>query len=224
MGLFAYVYRRTTAQILKEVELGSFEDNERMVKFDVAFANFYIDAYHAYSSGLQISKSWHFAFTKTEEPLTILQHVMLGINTHINLDLALAVNAVMSGEELLEIERDFNRVNRILSEIVNEMQDRLGRVSPLLFLLDMVGENSDEKIINFSMAKARGVSWSNSNLLWSLGIEHQQEAIKEMDLVVLKLGEIISSPKSKIVGFLLSVIGRFEEKNIGKVITTLREN
>ncbi|SHJ94028.1 DUF5995 family protein [Pseudozobellia thermophila] len=224
MGLFAYVYRRTTAQILKEVELGNFEDNDRMVKFDVEFANFYLDAYHAYSNGLEVSRSWDFAFKNAKEPLTILQHVMLGINTHINLDLAMAVSTVMRERELAEIENDYNTVNRILSDIVNEMQDRLGRVSPLLFMLDWAGKNSDEKIIDFSMAKAREVSWGNANLLWGLGIEHQGEAIKNIDGVVLKLSEFIKAPQSKIIGFLLSLIGRFEERNIGKVIATLRED
>ncbi|MDO6519516.1 DUF5995 family protein [Zobellia uliginosa] len=224
MGLFAYVYRRTTAQILKEVELGNFEDNDRMVKFDVEFANFYLDAYRAYTNGLEVSRSWDFAFKNTIEPLTILQHVMLGINTHINLDLAMAVSTVMRERELAEIENDYNTVNRILSDIVNEMQDRLGRVSPLLFMLDWAGKNSDEKIIDFSMAKAREVSWGNANLLWGLGVEHQGEAIKNIDAVVLKLSEFIKTPQSKIIDLLLSLIGRFEERNIGKVIATLRED
>ncbi|SDE74174.1 hypothetical protein SAMN04487992_103202 [Cellulophaga baltica] len=30
LGLFAYLYRRTTAEILKEVERGSFEDNAQL--------------------------------------------------------------------------------------------------------------------------------------------------------------------------------------------------
>ncbi len=218
------MYRRTTAQILKEVELGSFEDNERMEKFDVEFANFYLDAYNGYIKNTEVSKSWSFAFLLEKEPLTILQHIMIGINTHINLDLALAVSVVMNGKEVSEIENDFNKVNRILSDIVNEMQDRLSRVSRLLFLLDLAGENSDEKIINFSMGRAREVSWRNANLLWSLGVDHQGEAIDTMDLVVLKLGECIKSPKSKVIGFVLKCIGRFEEKNVGKVISTLREN
>ncbi|WP_317171428.1 DUF5995 family protein [Zobellia roscoffensis] len=224
IGYFAFLYRRVTAEILNEVQLGNFEDNARMETFDVAFANYYIDAYNGYTTNQPISKSWQFAFDAKNDPLTILQHIMLGINTHINLDLGLAASAVMQGKEIIDIENDFNTVNTILGNIVNEMQDRLSRVSPLLFLLDLAGENSDEKIINFSMGRAREVSWRNANLLWSLGVDHQGEAIDTMDLVVLKLGECIKSPKSKVIGFVLKCIGRFEEKNVGKVISTLREN
>lgn len=223
LGLFAYVYRRTTAQILKEVQLENFEDNERMEKLDVEFANLYLDAYQDYQNNREISKSWKFAFINKDEPLTILQHIMMGINTHINLDLGIAVSTVMNGKELSEIENDFNRINNILSDIVNEIQDRISRVSRLLFLLDLAGKNSDEKVIDFSMRKARELSWNNANLLWTLGIDYQDETINNIDLVVLKLSEFIKSPKSKIVGFMLNIIRRFEEKNVGKVISKLRE-
>ncbi|SIQ63760.1 hypothetical protein SAMN05421797_102306 [Maribacter ulvicola] len=224
IGYFAFLYRRVTAEILKEVQLGNFEDNPRMETFDVAFANYYIDAYNGYTTNQPISASWQFAFSSKNEPLTILQHIMLGINTHINLDLGLAASAVMKGQEISAIENDFNKVNHILGNIVNEMQDRLSRVSPLLFLLDIVGKNTDEEIINFSLGKARELSWINANLLWGLGSGHQDTAIQQMDITVLKIGEFIKSPKSKIVTYALQFLGKFEEKNVGTVISRLRED
>lgn len=204
--------------------LGNFEDNARMEIFDVAFANYYIDAYNGYTRQTPISKSWQFAFSAKNKPLTILQHIMLGINTHINLDLGLAASAVMQGKQISDIENDFNIVNNILSNIVNEMQDRLSRVSPLLFILDIAGKNTDEEIINFSLGKARALSWYNANLLWGLGVGHQDDAIRNMDLTVLRLGEFIKSPKSTFITYTLKFIGKFEEKNVGKVISKLRED
>ena len=110
IGYFAYLYRRVTAEIQKEIILGNFEDNARMEIFDVAFANYYLDAYNGYKKQTPISKSWQFAFGSKDEPLTILQHIMLGINTHINLDLGLAASMVMQDRDILEIEKDFNIV------------------------------------------------------------------------------------------------------------------
>ncbi|WP_437369210.1 DUF5995 family protein [Maribacter litoralis] len=224
IGYFAYLYRRVTAEIQNEIVLGNFEDNARMEIFDVAFANYYIDAYNGYTRQTPISKSWQFAFSAKNEPLTILQHIMLGINTHINLDLGLAASAVMQGKQISDIENDFNIVNNILGNIVNEMQDRLSRVSPLLFILDIAGKNTDEEIINFSLGKARALSWYNANLLWGLGVGHQDDAIRNMDLTVLRLGEFIKSPKSTFITYTLKFIGKFEEKNVGKVISKLRED
>lgn len=222
IGYFAYLYRRVTAEIQNEIVLANFEDNARMEIFDVAFANFYIDAYNGYTRQTPISKSWQFAFSAKNEPLTILQHIMLGINTHINLDLGLAASTVMQEQQIADIENDFNIVNTILGNIVNEMQDRLSRVSPLLFLLDLAGKNTDEEIINFSLGKARALSWYNANLLWGLGVGHQDDAIRNMDLTVLRLGEFIKSPKSTFITYTLNFIGKFEEKNVGKVISKLR--
>ena len=224
LGFFAYLYRRVTAEILNEVQLGNFEDNDRMETFDVAFANYYLDAYGGHLNNLKISKSWDFAFKSKNEPLTILQHILLGINTHINLDLGLAASAAMQEQEIVDIQNDFNKVNTILFNMVNEMQDRLSRVSPMLFLLDLVGKNSDEKVINFSLQKARELSWYNANLLWGLGTGHQDDAINQMDLAVLGLGRVITSPKSKIVSFILRMVGRFEEKDVGTVISKLRQD
>lgn len=224
IGYFAYLYRRVTAEIQNEIVLGNFEDNARMEIFDVAFANYYIDAYNGYKKQAPISKSWQFAFGSKDEPLTILQHIMLGINTHINLDLGLAASMVMQQTDILEIENDFNTVNTILGNIVNEMQERLSRVSPLLFLLDLAGKNTDEEIINFSLGKARALSWYNANLLWGLGVGHQDDAIRNMDLAVLQLGEFIKSPKSTFITYTLKFIGKFEEKNVGKVISRLRDD
>lgn len=44
LGVFAYVYRRTTAEIEHAINIGRFDDNARMEKMDVTFANFYIKA------------------------------------------------------------------------------------------------------------------------------------------------------------------------------------
>lgn len=222
LGLFAYVYRRTTAEILKEIQLGNFENNELLEQLDVAFANLYLEAYEQYQNNVPISKSWLFAFTCKDESLTILQHVMMGMNAHINLDLAIATSNVMKGKELQDVKNDFDKVNDILFQILNEMQDRLSRVSPILFLLDWAGQNSDEEVIDFSMRKAREQSWNNSNLLWSLGQEHQSGAIDALDLVILKLSDCMKSPKSRVIRFLLKTIAKFESKDVGRVISKLK--
>lgn len=224
LGLFAFVYRRTTAEIFKEIQLKNFEDNKRMEKMDVAFANLYIDAYKGHQNNKKVSNSWEIAFANENERLTILQHIMMGINAHINLDLAIATSSTMFGKELSDIEKDFNKVNDILFNIINEIQDRLSRVSRLLFLLDIIGEKSDEKIIDFSMRKAREQAWNNANLLWTLAPDQQGGAINGIDTVVLQLSKLIESPKSRFIRFILKAIGTFEETEIGVIISKLTKD
>ncbi|GGW44416.1 DUF5995 family protein [Arenibacter certesii] len=224
LGLFAYVYRRTTSEIFKEIQLQNFEDNPRMEKMDVVFANLYLNAYKNYKINNSVPKAWEFAFTNKNEPLTIIQHILLGMNAHINLDLAIATSTSMNGIELAEIKNDFNKINDILFSIVNEFQDRLSSVSYMLFLLDMIGENSDEKIIDFSMRKAREQAWNSTNLLWALGSDKQGDTINGIDSMVLQLSKVIKSPKSRLVRFILKTIGKFEKNEVGAVISKLQEN
>ncbi|XMO86670.1 DUF5995 family protein [Algibacter sp. AS12] len=222
LGLFAYIYRRTTAEIASEIALARFEDNTRLEILDVEFANLYLDAYKAYKNNQNISYAWKFAFINAQEPFTIVQHIMLGMNAHINLDLALATATTMTGLELNDIQKDFNKVNDILFQIVNELQDRLSRVSPLMILLDWVGQNEDEKLIDFSMRKAREQSWNSANLLWSLGETHNANTKRNIDTLVVKLSEIIKTPKTRLVQFLLKMIAKFETKDVGRIISKLK--
>lgn len=220
MGLFAYIYRRTTAEIASEIALGNFEDNDRLEILDVEFANLYLDAYKNFKNNKNVSASWALAFAHVNEPLTIIQHIMLGMNAHINLDLALSTATTMSGNEISDIEKDFDKVNDILFQITNELQSRLSRVSPLLFLLDVLGDNNDEKIIDFSMRMARKQSWNSANLLWSLG--EDKNAVHKLDQLVFKIGERIRTPKTGVVRFVVKVIQKLETKQVSSIISKLK--
>jgi hypothetical protein len=222
LGFFAYLYRRTTAEVLKEVENGSFENGEQLQQMDVAFANLYLDAYNDYKAGKPVSKCWEFSFVNAEEKLSILQHIILGVNAHINLDLGIATAQTMNGKDISDIENDFNKVNDILFNITNEMQDRLSRVSPFVFILDILSKNTDEQIIDFSMRKAREQAWNSTSYLFTLNESQLPEAIKNLDYIVCKFAETIKNPKSLFIKLVLKCISFFEEKNIGIVINKLK--
>ncbi len=114
LGYFAYVYRRTTAAIKQAIDAGRFVDNGRMEVFDVSFANLYLEAYEQYHCGDPCAASWQLAFAAALERKAFLQHVMLGMNAHINLDLGVAAGSLMKGKDLNDLEEDFRRVNDIL--------------------------------------------------------------------------------------------------------------
>lgn len=222
IGLFAYIYRRTTFEIASEISLGNFKDNKRLEILDVEFANMYLDAYRDYKNDQQVSSVWAYAFDHADESLTILQHILLGMNAHINLDLAVATAKTMHGQEINNIEADFNKVNDILKQITNELQERLSRVSPLMFVLDLIGKNKDEKLIDFSMRKAREQSWNSANLIWSLEETQKEEIINKVDNLVLKISKLIKAPNTRIVRFLLRLMQQFETKNVSSIISKLK--
>jgi len=221
LGIFAYVYRRTTAQIKKETENGAFEDNERMQQFDVVFANLYIDAYYNYKAGKPISQSWAIAFDAQKEELASIQHLVMGMNAHIQLDLGVAASRIMKGKNIEALESDYNKVNRILADLTHEMQKRLNRVSFFMFLLDWIGARTDEKIINFSITAARERSWKVAQQLWKLSESEQQIKISEVDFRVMNLSQKIKNPPGMILKFAMKLIKTFEAKNVDTIVAGL---
>jgi len=73
----------------------------------------------------------------------------------INLDLGIVTASFQFGMKILEMKNDFLKVNLILNSLINEMQERIAKVSRLMLVLDWLGENTDKQIINFSMVRAR---------------------------------------------------------------------
>lgn len=225
LGIFAYVYRRTTVKIQESIIEKRFDDNERMEKFDVVFANRYIEAYENYKVQQPISKSWMSAFEAKDKPFTIVQHLMMGMNAHISFDLGIAAAEFAPGEKIESLENDFMLVNQILQEITNEMQDRLSKVSRLMFLIDWIGKNKDESFINYGIVKSRQFAWGVAVGVSSLELDQKSknELIEKTDAAVAKINFILQNPPSKIAYYTLRLISFFEEKNIGKVISNLRK-
>ena len=221
LGIFAYVYRRTTAQIKAEIEAGRFKNNEEMERFDVLFANFYIDAYRAFKAGKPHAQCWATSFEARNQPLTIMQHLVMGMNAHISHDLGIAAAKFAPGDKIHTIEEDFMLVNEVLKNLTEEMQEKIGRVSPLLFILDWVGKKRDEQVANFSIVQARKMAWKLACTLAPLDEAAQVEPLQQADQLVTGLSKRIKAPKSGLSRFILGLICQFEEKDIPTIITKI---
>src|SRR5690606_36496574 len=118
LGYFAVLYNRVTLKVKEEIEAGYFEDAERMEKLDVIFAKRYIDAYYDYRSGRPVTRCWDKAFKLSTDfwPVT-LQHLLIGMNAHINLDLGIVAAEVCKGGKIEDLRTDFYKINEILSSL-----------------------------------------------------------------------------------------------------------
>ena len=153
--IFGYVYWRTTQRIQQGIQEGVFEDNARMEQFDIAFAKRYIDAYWQYKNAETPTQSWFTCFDAKKQSLTIMQHVLMGMNAHINLDLGIVAGTYELPGGLESLKNDFRKVNEILASLTDEMQARVSRTSQLLTWLDRVGGNKDEAIANLGIKISR---------------------------------------------------------------------
>lgn len=222
-GIFAYLYRRTTYQIKCEIEKGTFEDNARMEEFDVVFANLYLNAFHHYKQQQNICESWKISFEANNRKLTIMQHLLMGMNAHINYDLGIAASEFMQGKPMEDLKNDFHKINDILAELIDEIQDRVKRVSKLFFVLDFLGGRMDETLIRFSIRQSREHSWNIANELYGMEAEARIPRIEALDAAVRRKSEYIIQPRPRVLNAALWAVRLFEEKNIGMVISRLRE-
>lgn len=203
IAFFPALYRQVTLKIKQSIAENRFDDNPRMSELTTNFGNRYVAALDAYRQGAQPSKSWQIAFEATNDSsLIILQHLLLGINAHINLDLGISAAETAPGDQLSSLERDFNRINDILAECLELVQPVINQFSPFVGLLDLVGGRTDEEIANFSIIKARQEAWEYAQILAYQTPEQRQGAIAIIDRKVAILGNIIANPH----GFLKPVI------------------
>lgn len=221
LGIFAYIYRRTTAGVKEAIEAGMFEDNERMEQFDVAFATYYLNAYRKYKSGDAASRSWLTSFLAERRQLSIVQHLMMGMNAHINLDLALVAADFAPGDRIFDLEYDFKRVNEVLKSLIDEMQIKLGRTSFIVRVIDVVGGRWDEWLIDSGMRQAREKAWEYAVELACLEGEEREKARHKLDQEVETTAQIIRNPNNYFMRLGFSLVRRFETKNVGKIIEKL---
>src|SRR5437868_15045235 len=87
LGYFATLYRNVTVEVKRGIAQGRFEDGARMERLDVTFANRYLTAFADYRDGQPTPRCWAAAFRAVSEwPPIVLQHLLLGMNAHINFD------------------------------------------------------------------------------------------------------------------------------------------
>ena len=187
MGLFAALYRKVTLRVREGIVAGRFDDGERMERLDVLFANRYLEAYCAHCAGVSLTSSWQITFDASKNPsLFMIQHLFAGMNSHISLDLGIATAKTAEGKPLTEMERDFNEINHILSEMIDEVQKALEKYSLMMVALDWLAGNQDERLARFSLELFRKRAWDITNHLYGLKDDMLYQQISNLDNQVTK--------------------------------------
>jgi hypothetical protein len=195
LGFFALLYRNVTVKVKEGIGAGVFEDGARMERLDVIFANRYLDAYEHYRRGAETSKCWLASFRAADSWFPIvLQHLLLGMNAHINLDLAVAAAETAPGDEIDGLKHDFDRINDILGVMIGDVQDRLARISYYMTIVDRFGGRTDEALMNFSINRARDASWRMAVRLARMTPAEREREIQEIDARVARLSWLIRYP------------------------------
>jgi hypothetical protein len=169
---FLATYLRTTRAVAEELELGGFRDPAWVERWDVAFADLYLDAVEEAQAGRRPPQPWAVAFGAGErDRLPPLRHVLLGMNAHINYDLAQSLLAVIPSRDfddpelLADRHADHERIDQVLVARVGaedtELEALSGPRSRTDRLLQPLNRLATKRFLRESRAKV----WANARLL-----------------------------------------------------------
>lgn len=222
VGYFAALYRRMTQEIQTGIDNGEFHDPALVERLDVAFADRYFVAYDAWRRGQPTTSVWQEAFRAAADPqYVVLQHLLLGINAHINLDLGIVTATMVEDGELSTIRRDFDQVNFLIRRLLPQIQDRINALSPVFRLVDSLGGSLDETLFDFSLQAARDSAWEFASELRPLSLAARGPRFDARDHEFTRFARHILRP-GLFQEAALGVVRLVEERDVVAVIDGLR--
>ncbi len=131
IGFFAAIYKNVTERIKAAANKGKFQNREQIELLDVTFALRYFTAIDEFWSNSNTHSAWAFALQKSKLKFTIIiQQLLLSMNPHINIDLAISSEKVCPDEKLLFLYPDFLKVNEILALALDQIEKEIFTCHP----------------------------------------------------------------------------------------------
>jgi hypothetical protein len=215
-GYFPALYSRVTQRIGASIEDGAFHDGPGLDRFATGFASHYLASADDHGRAPRCwQASWDVA---ADSRLLIVQHLLLGINAHVNYDLPRAVVEVADERgDLLSIRHDFDAVNDVLAATYVDIVKDLDRVSRWVNSASRLGGGH---AFNFSLALARARAWQAATAMYPLSAEGRRAYSEQLDRLVAVLAFQITRPTT-LLRPLVSLARRLEEHDATKVVTAL---
>jgi len=203
---FLRCYALMTKNMISAVADGAFEDPVWMRRFIDHFAEYYFIGLDQYENdATHAPKVWVLAHdTANRDSFSSLQKVLLGVNAHINFDLALTLADLLEHERAEKEERrwaerysDYCLVNRIIGETIDSVQDQiLEPGSPTMKLLDVSMGRLDEWLISRLIRSWRDEVWDRAcEMMDAPGRDGRFGVVSRLEENAMDRGERIRSLK-----------------------------
>lgn len=221
MGYFAALYTHVSAAIQKTCSDGGFVRPDLLLRVNETFFARYHAAFDARRQGAPTTGPWTAAFDATQlDRLCVVQHLLLGMNAHINYDLPIAVATALDAEELTEFATDFNTMNVLLGSLLHDVSTDLAVVWPLLKWINRFGSGAEDVTIEFSMKLARAHAWRSALRLSPLCGEARAQAIAHLDRVAVGLARDVAHPRG-VSRFVAVAVHLGERGSVDDIITDM---
>lgn len=172
--VFLKCYSMMTENMLEAIREQRFNDNAWVERLLHRFAEYYFEALACYDCGDAVPLVWQKVHeASAQRKLHVLQHLLLGVNAHINYDLVLTLDEILRDEwdSLSEEERsnryaDHCMVNRIIGETIDAVQDEVVEdISPYMDMIDKLMGRQDERLLLRLIAEWRDDVWEKAAAL-----------------------------------------------------------
>jgi hypothetical protein len=201
-GVFADCYRVMTHRLTEGVAAGDFHDGAWVARLRDRFADYYFDAVDAHTGGREAPcpAPWQVAFDAcsrtTCQPMEAL---LLGINAHINHDLALALVDVLDDwpelgpRQRAERKEDHERVNDVIRATTDEVQREVVQPwSPATRHVDVLLGRVDEWVAGEVVERWRSQVWVDAMSLLAVAPEIRPQAADALGARAQRLATLIA--------------------------------
>ena len=206
---FNRMYLGVTEAVRDRIGADFFANPEFMGRLDIVFANRYFAAVAANLDRTRPPRAWNVLLThRHDHDVEAIQFALVGMNAHINFDLAVAV--VTTCEELGlvphdgTLHADYQKVDAILDGA--EAQVRESFEHGIVRRIDRLLSPVENIVANWSMNSARTAAWVRARALWHLRSEKElfDDYIAALDHFVAFAGRslLIPSPLPTLESFL----------------------
>jgi hypothetical protein len=171
-AIFLGCYRLMTRNMLDAIEAGRFHDGEWVSRLLERFADYYFAALDRFEQDdPRTPPMWELAFNATrDENVMTLQHLLLGVNAHINHDLVFSLYDLLqiewveaTPEQRAQRHADHELVNRIIGETVDAVQDQVvEQYSPWVEFFDKMLGPADEWLTSHLISHWREEVWETA--------------------------------------------------------------
>jgi hypothetical protein len=168
---FLGTYLRTTEAVAAALDAGAFDDPEWVARWDVDFAELYLDALEVYRADpATVAEPWRLAFG-ARAGLPPEAHVLLGMNAHINFDLPQSLVRVIPSEEFAVADRlalrrrDHERIDAVLAGRIAEEDVALERAGGRRTVVDRVLAPANRGASLLFLRESRRKVWANAGAL-----------------------------------------------------------
>ncbi len=186
--IFLQCYTLMTSNMLEAVRQGRFSDPVWVENLLRSFAGYYFDALSMYEGQPdQTPAVWKQAHDAScTGKLHVMQHLLLGVNDHINYDLVLALYdeiaadwQVMSVEQRTMRKSDHDQVNRIIAETIDRVQDEvIEKHSPFMAVVDRLMGRVDEWMLSELISGWRREVWNETCTMLAATTPEQRDEMK----------------------------------------------